>query len=163
MYQSLSFDAERERRALPFYTRSNRGLVFVTKPSRKQNLFFQNKFIIFWDRKRHDFQNSLSEKVAIHKRSSLRRKFDQIWRRQNRTLKSFPETCIQTTLTRYPGALCSQDDADGNRYDGGIELYSGNTSERPEENQTMIEKIRGLEEKMVASRMDTVPSKNLEL
>ena len=29
----------------PFYPRSNRGLVFVTKPSRKQNLFFQNKFI----------------------------------------------------------------------------------------------------------------------
>ena len=49
MYQSFSFDAEREKRALPFYPRSNRGLVFVTKPSRKQNLFFQNKFIIFID------------------------------------------------------------------------------------------------------------------
>ena len=34
-----------KERALPFYPRSNRGLVFVTKPSRKQNLFFQNKFI----------------------------------------------------------------------------------------------------------------------
>ncbi len=86
-YQSFSFDSERERKALPFYPRSNRkerlcpfilgkerkalpfyprkerlcpfilgkerlcpfilgqGLVFVTKPSRKQNLFFQNKFI----------------------------------------------------------------------------------------------------------------------
>ena len=31
-----------------------------------------------------------------------------------------------------------------------------------EEQQTMIEKIRGLEEKMAAPRMDTVPSKNLE-
>jgi hypothetical protein len=46
MYQSLSFDTERERRDLTFYPRSNRGLVFVTKPSRKQNLFFQNKFIL---------------------------------------------------------------------------------------------------------------------
>jgi hypothetical protein len=45
MYQSLSFDTDRERRDMPFYPRSNRGLVFVTKPSRKQNLFFQNKFI----------------------------------------------------------------------------------------------------------------------
>ncbi len=26
----------------------NRGLVFVTKPSRKQNLFFQNKFIMYY-------------------------------------------------------------------------------------------------------------------
>jgi hypothetical protein len=31
---------EWETRALPFYPRSNRGLVLVTKPSRKQNLFF---------------------------------------------------------------------------------------------------------------------------
>jgi hypothetical protein len=35
-----------KERALPFYPRSNRGFVFVTKPSRKQNLFFQNKFIL---------------------------------------------------------------------------------------------------------------------
>ena len=47
MYQSLSFDSDRERRAFPSYPRSNRGLVLVTKPSRKQNLFFGNEFIIF--------------------------------------------------------------------------------------------------------------------
>jgi hypothetical protein len=41
--QSLSFDTEWERRDLTFYPRSNRGLVFVTEPSRKQNLFFQNE------------------------------------------------------------------------------------------------------------------------
>ncbi len=38
MYQSLSFDTEWETRDLPFYARSDRGLVFVTKPSRMTGL-----------------------------------------------------------------------------------------------------------------------------
>jgi hypothetical protein len=48
--QTISFDTEWERRSLPLYPRSNRGLVFVTNSSRKQNLFFQNKFIVTRDR-----------------------------------------------------------------------------------------------------------------
>ena len=40
-----------ERSVAPFYPRSYPGLVFVTKPSRKQNLIFQNKFILIFDGK----------------------------------------------------------------------------------------------------------------
>jgi hypothetical protein len=36
------------KRVLPFYPRSDRGLVFVTKPSRKQNLFFTKKIHFFF-------------------------------------------------------------------------------------------------------------------
>jgi hypothetical protein len=36
-----------KKMVLPFYPRSDRGLVFVTKPSRKQNLFFTKKIHFF--------------------------------------------------------------------------------------------------------------------
>jgi hypothetical protein len=47
MYQSLVLTLKRGKKGFTLLSSVNRGLVFVTKPSRKQNLFFQNKFIFF--------------------------------------------------------------------------------------------------------------------